>query len=504
MKRSGSRVVSRPGSILLVVVLALAMAALVTAGMIQGASAARAAGVAGADRDQLRSLAWSGVLASMTELGGQRASLLQGKDPSLTARWTLYTAGGVRGVVSLRPFGAMSAASECARIDVNGANGADIARVNGLANDAGSIADGGQSWSSPEELREVVGRSGSKPEGLASAAPGLPADEASPVMGESVRAATPEWLSRVTVFSADAEVTRAGADRLDIGSEWDMASAKAAAGDRPGVDAVLEALAADTRRPTTMSGLVAWLSAKSTPPDMWGGVLDIFREHAGVRTRVLDINRADSGTIAGLPGVDGALADTLVAARQRMGEEALASVAWPVEAGVLSPAQLAPLLPRITTRSLVWRVRVIAEISAASDEAEPADVPAAGLGVERPQAPGTAPPVPTGLRMVYDAVIDLTGAAPRLAYLREGTWEGLTIPAGDEHPMHPVTETTAPEVLAPPSLPQQRLGVTDHADHAAGMTIAPVAPMVPHAENGEGARGPRVGRWTGGTPRGGG
>ncbi|MFA6044390.1 MAG: hypothetical protein WC718_05350 [Phycisphaerales bacterium] len=501
MRQRSGRIRSRSGSILFVVVLALAIAALVTAGMIQGAGAARAAGLAGADRDQLRSLAWSGVLASMTELGAQRDALLKGKDPVLTSRWTLFTSGGFKGTVSLQAFGAKPFASECARLDLNGANEADLARVSELANDAGQIAGG--TWTSPEELREVVGKGGPKLKGLASDGekPKVEAGEpeslgTSETTAEAPAKTTPAWLSRVTVFSADAQAARSGADRIAIGGAWDGASAKAVAGDNRGVDAVLEALAADTKRPTTMAGLVAWLGAQNTPLAEWGRVLDVFCDAPGVRTRVLDINRAEAGTIAGLPGSDTALADKLVAARQRLGEDSLTSLAWPVEAGVLTPAQLAPLLPRITTRSLVWRVRVVAEISTAGDEAQLPEV--AGLGVDRPPTPGTTPAPPAGLRLVYDAVIDVTGTTPRVAYLRDGTWDSLTMPMPPEKVEKPALVLETADALVPPVLPEKGLGEFDDAKGGGDVTVGPNAPTSPPAENAAAVRGPRVGRWVGG------
>lgn len=496
---------TRRGTILFVVVLALAIAALVTAGMIQSASAARATGRAGADRDQLRALAWSGVLAAMNELGAQRGSLLKGKDPTLTSRWQLFAADGLKGTVSLQAFGSKACVSECARLDVNGASATDLARVPGLESVADALAGG--TWTSPEELRAAASGPPPATPGLAESA--LP--ESAPGLSSSVeskdpsQAGPPAWLSRVTVFGADAGVTAGGTERIELGSAWDLASAKAAAGDDAGVSGVLEALAADTKRPTTMAGLVGWLSAKNTPLSQWGGVLDVFCDSAGERTRVLDINRADAGAIAGLPGFTSDLAAKLVAARQRLDEATLASPAWPVIAGVLNAQQLGELLPRITTRSLVWRVRVVAEISPASDEPELGPAAAtesalarAGAGQSEGDAPqaSSAADVPLpGLRMIYDAVIDVTGATPRVAYLREGTWDGLVLPKPAPAAVPQEQGTTPAAGLPEPELPP-RVGEALGDSEPAATVPLPAEDKAP-------ARGERVGRWIGASASGG-
>lgn len=462
---------TRRGTILFVVVLALAIAALVTTGMIQSASAARAAGRTGADRDQLRALAWSGVLAAASELGAQRADLLQGKDPSMTSRWQLFAAGGVKGTVRLEAFGARAAVSECGRLDVNGAAAADLSRVEGVAERADEIAGG--AWTSVEELREVAGRASGGAVDVATEA------GVRDVVGtsDSGSAGSLRWLSQVTVFSADAGVSERGAERIELGGAWDVQGAKAVAGEDGGVEGVIEALAAETQRPGSMSGLVGWLAARNVPLAKWGGVLDVFCDQAGVRTRVMDINRAEAAALAGLPGVDAALADRLVAARARLDATTLGSPAWPVVAGVLSPAQLGALLPRITTRSLVWRVRVVAEISPAEQEPE---LEASGLA---------------GVRMVYDAVIDVTEATPRVAYLRDGTWEGVTLPEAGVAAEPEASGGSAIEPWAAPVLPPRVAQAgTEVRTEVGGAALG-------GAGEGKVVVGARVGRWTGGSPR---
>ena len=492
---------TRRGTILFVVVVVLAIAALITAGMIQGASAARGSGRVGADRDQLRALAWSGVLGVMNELGAQRDNLLKGQSPTLTDRWQLYASGGLKGTVTLQPFGSARAVSECARLDVNGASAADLARLPALAQVAKSITSD-QTWTSPEELRDAATSNRDKPQGLApDADAGLSSPEAKPAG---------DWLKLVTVFSADAETAANGQDRVELGGDWDLASAKAAGGDNQGVTTIIQALAGDPKKPTTKAGLLRWLSATNAPAATWGGVLDAFCDASGVRTRVLDINRADGATLAGLPGLDAGLAEKLVAARNRLDPGGLASITWPIAAGVLTVDQLATLLPKITTRTLVWRVRVIAEITPATDDGAPAAAPAPGPGEVTSTGPGASPSAtPTqapGLRMILDAVIDVTGATPRVAYLRDGTWDGVMLPRAEPEaksaeipdvfaatgtPGEPAAAKDALFDIAPPELPGRRLGLEG---------TPPAAPAADHAA---GPVGPRVGRWIGGPTRGG-
>lgn len=484
---------SRRGTILFVVILALTIAALVTAGMIQGASAARASARAGADRDQLRALAWSGVLGAMNELASQRDALVKGKDPALTGSWQLFASGGDKAVVTLQKFGALHATSECARLDVNGAAASDLARVDGLADLAPAIASG-QPWTSPEELRELASAPATQTPGPT---PGTPTSAPS-----TTSAPGADWLKHLTTFSADAQVTQAGAARLVIADTWDLADAKAAAAETQGLAPLLEALAAEVKQPTTMSGLLAWLTAQNAPPAPAGHLLDLFCDSPGVHPRVVDLNRADAQVLAALPGMDAPLAQRLVAARERLDPNALSLITWPVSAGVLSPAQLATLLPKITTRSLVWRVRVIAQISPIADQPGPQS--AAGQGPDLGSGPlaATESAAPSGraasggLRMILDAVIDVTGATPRLAYLRDASWEGLRLPESSDQPNSaPDPADSTNDVDSPPSVESgfapPRLPIP-----------APSAAPPPAADNAP--KGRRVGRWLSGQTPGGG
>ena len=99
--------------------------------------------------------------------------------------------------------------------------------------------------------------------------------------------------------------------------------------------------------------------------------------------------------LATLPGVDVALAETIVSTRTGLSPDRRATSAWLYQEGVVDAARFKVVAPHLTTGSFQFSFHVI------------------GYGV------------PSGRYRVLDATIDLAGAAPRIIRLRDITKLGL-------------------------------------------------------------------------------
>jgi DNA uptake protein ComE-like DNA-binding protein len=125
-------------------------------------------------------------------------------------------------------------------------------------------------------------------------------------------------------------------------------------------------------------------------------LLDRFTTQADARIPgLININTTSATVLQTLPGMDEALADSIVSARKDLRIEQRSSPAWLYQEGLLDAGQFKKLAPYLTARSLQFHLQVV------------------GYGV------------PSGRYRVLEAIIDLAGPKPVIAYLRDITRLGL-------------------------------------------------------------------------------
>jgi hypothetical protein len=130
-----------------------------------------------------------------------------------------------------------------------------------------------------------------------------------------------------------------------------------------------------------------------------GQLLDRFTTDAKqIRLERVNINTAPASILAQVEGIDEALANTIVSARQGLSPEASRSIAWLLEESLLDADQFRQIEPLITARSFQFHIQVI----------------------------GYA--LPSGRYRVLEAIVDLIGPEPRVLYLRDLTKLGVPYP----------------------------------------------------------------------------
>jgi hypothetical protein len=110
---------------------------------------------------------------------------------------------------------------------------------------------------------------------------------------------------------------------------------------------------------------------------------------------LIDVNNASATVLQALPGIDEALADSIVSARRNLREEQKRTPAWLYQEGVLDADQFKKLMPYVTARGFQYHFHVV------------------GYGV------------PSGRYRVLEAIIDTADATPNITYLRDITRLGL-------------------------------------------------------------------------------
>ncbi len=104
---------------------------------------------------------------------------------------------------------------------------------------------------------------------------------------------------------------------------------------------------------------------------------------------LVNVNTAPAEVLAALPGMDPNLAQQIVDARRDLDPDAKSTVAWLYTQNLLDAAAFKTVAPSITARSFQYSVRCV------------------GFGV------------PCGRYRVVEAVVDFSGSAPRVVYLRD-------------------------------------------------------------------------------------
>lgn len=458
-----SRARGHRGVILLSVLVVVAIAALVGTTAMYVAEGERAGAEVSIERTRARALAWSGVQAALAELAEQRDVLLTGAAPELTPEWTLYTdENGSRGVVRLVPIGPEGevAVSELGKLDINTATEEMLAKVEGIGEGlAARIVEerAKRPFESAEDLARVVGVTA---ELLYGAGDDVDAD-ASSGSGDSRRERPPRRVNSglggrggtrreagsgasgerrsasglvdvLTVFAFDANIqaglgdggdSHRGKLRINLNTTWSD-ELGAAVGERFGPDAVrgVEDVFKAGATFKKDADIVGKLREMNAPPPSWGVFLDAFTTCPDpyLIGRV-DLSSAPAGVLACVPGLDADTAAEIVTARDRLDEQSRLDPAWPAARKIVPPEKWQEAADRVTTRSLVWRVRVGSGLlpADADDGAELED------------------------RMVLEAVLDVTSERARVAYLREVTL--LPLALAMERDLAPTEEESAPE-----------------------------------------------------------
>jgi len=112
-------------------------------------------------------------------------------------------------------------------------------------------------------------------------------------------------------------------------------------------------------------------------------------------TGLVNINTARAEVLATLPGLDANLAQEIVDVRGSLDAEAKGTVAWLYTQNLLDAEEFKAVAPHVTARGFQFSVRCV------------------GFGV------------PCGRYRVLEAVVDLAGQTPRIAYLRDITRLGM-------------------------------------------------------------------------------
>lgn len=405
MNRGGREATfGRHGSVLFAVLLVVAGAAVVVAGMLSAADARLVTSKAESERARARALAWSGVRVVMAQLEEQREQLLAGAEPVLEIPAQVYgDETGRAGVVRLEEVspGRLWAA-EAGKLNVNVADAAMIAKLPGVSGElAGRIvsARGQNGFASIEDLARVEGIT---PELLH----GEDDEEGQP-------AAALADLVTVSSFDPRVQAGLAGAPgvlRVRPAGEWTerlQASVRDRIGEA-GVGAVRQLYARGGSLRKTSEAVNA-LRTTGTPVAEWGKVLDLFTaiddEYA---PGLIDINAAPAAVLACVPGLEAA-AEQIASQREGLDEATRSDAAWIVVRGLVTPEEFEAASDWITTRSLQYRVRVAAgfqrEREGRGDEF--------GVFIEAPSE--------LEYPVVFEAVVDAASRRVRVASLRDVT-----------------------------------------------------------------------------------
>lgn len=401
------------GVALVAVLVVVAIGALVGSTLLYGAEAGRGVGAASVRVQQSRMSAWSGVQAVMAELAEQRDELLRGGEPRVMRAMRLGAAEG-GGVAVYRVVGAegREVVSEGAKLDVNIATAAMLAKAPGLDEQRAArivAARGERGFESVLELGRVEG---------------VTLEPVGGTEGEGVGLA-----DVLTVFSFDLDVQagvgpRAGAARgqrrIAVNGEWseELERRVGAWMERTHAE-VVAGLVRKEKQFGSLRDVVNELIVANVPPAAWGAVLDVVTvsEAEFVRGRV-DVNRAPAEVLACVPGIDEEAAERIVEARRSLSSDERGTTAWVVTEGVLTPRQFAEAVDHLTSRSMQWRV-VVEGGRLLEPERERRAIEIGGVtGDDVGDVPEDAQLLD---RVVLEAVIDVAGDRPRVAYLRDVT-----------------------------------------------------------------------------------
>jgi len=424
--------------VLIAVIIVAGVALLVTAGILMLVRG-ETAGAATLERSaQSRALAWSGVQAIGTALDDQRAAILAGEAPTIDGELIIYESGSRLGVIRLLPVEGDNSllAPQNARVDLTGSD-ATALTATGLVDSemAGRIIAhrgslGGRFQSELEllsvpgistkllfgELLSGGGGAGLGSEGLSEGRRGTGTNAGSGVRGgggagggetieidemarsRGVTASARGLMDVVTVHGYEPMLQRSGASRIQLVPPWTDAIAKAVTerfgeGAADGVRGLME-------RPDLEESLLGKaLAGLRLAPRDWVDPLDVLTtepgEYHGGR---IDINRAPYEVLLAVAGMTAPQAAEIVRQRESLSAEERSTPVWPLLRGIVEPEEFGNFVHRLTVRSWLWRVRLVAgEVAAETPEEE------------------LAHPI------IWEVVFDLSTPRWRIAYMRDIT-----------------------------------------------------------------------------------
>lgn len=470
----------RRGSVLFAVFVMIVLAALVgTTLLYRGDSYAAGVDAQRLER-RLRAAAWSGVCLAAERLAAQRDELLAGGSPRLGNDLVIESEGEPRFVVRFEELTeeGVRVTPEAARLNLNTATESMLASAPGFDASLAArlVASRGTGFDSVETALNVITPAGS----------------------DSEDGVDDDGMSRFTVFSFDPGVTVGvgggdgsndpgpGRRRLVLAGPWDDTKSKAlGARLSPEAAKAVEDAMKSQQPPRRPAGLVRAMGRAAVPTAQWAAVLD---EVAFVRDEyiagLIDINTASEAVLASVPGIDAGAAGRIVSTRATLAAGQKAKVTWPLTEGVLPLAGFEQAVNHITVRSLQWRVKVVAV-----REDEPS-------GVDQARRPGRV--------VVLEAVIDVASTRPRVAYMRDATYDDLAAVMRSitregmdeewptiERPLEP-----SAEVIAGPAQPEAVRGAAARrAEGRAPRGGARRTEAAPATEAEPPLRDPRIGRW---------
>lgn len=222
----------------------------------------------------------------------------------------------------------------------------------------------------------------------------------------------------VTVFSAAPQLQRSGVRRIGLGGSWsDELGRRLDERFGEGSGRVVQSLMEQGIALGSDRDIAAVLLRFNLPLERWAETLDALAgDDTLVRFGRIDINHAPIEALRGA-GFTEEEATAVVQARSALSADERWSPVWLRARGIIDGERYVDLCDRVTTRSWIHRVRIAAYVTSVDDESV--------------ILPGGGP-------LVFDLVVDLVDPSPRVALLREVTWDPLAraltamrMPGGD-------------------------------------------------------------------------
>lgn len=411
----------RRGTVLFAVLFLVVLGALSATTMLGAVAAERA--VVGRELEdiELRAAVRSALLVYMTELADQREAALGGEAPTLPQEIRIERGEGERAiVVRLIPWpDGRWLTPETGRLDLNHATVEMLGALPGMPASLAERIVAERERAFFQSPGDVLALDGAGVLLERSDPYGVSGDEASGGVAA---------FDLLTVFSSDPPVQagvgddeRRGTPRVNINAPWSDNMERAFRQNLSEQAAeTARTIFVDTPRIERASDLVAYLIEREVPVEEWGVLLDSLTTSAErYRLGGVDLNSASRGVLASLPGISEDIAAEIVGARERIDPVDRKGVTWPLAEGIVPVETFVGLVDRIVTRSLQWRVVLRAGFE------EPDEGAGFGFG-SLPEADEFGVEVSrddsslrAGPGVEIEAVIDIAGGEPRLAYLRD-------------------------------------------------------------------------------------
>lgn len=447
-RRQAPRLFSR-GVVILAVLVIVTLAALSAAVVVASAGTALIERRVEVDRTRLRLAAWSGLNATMQELGEQRDELLAGFAPVVTAERRFGTTPDGRVIVfrlvttddgsETEPDAAPALTPEAGGLDINIATADMLAALPGIdpvladrivserpeSGYASLVMLLAVEGVTPELLWGTVSGGGAPLEDVrsASSVPGGAQDATMPTTGLSrllsVHAADPD------VESGLSDPGTRGQRRLNLNTAWSTRLGRAL-DERfgAGTGSFIESMMANGVTFSSDAELLGNMARQIDSAEDWIEPFDALTTQPGLyRLGRVDINLAPASVLASIPGIDAQAAEQIVDRRERLDDTLRLTPLWPVVEGILTPEQMVEAIDWLGVRTMQWRVRI-------------------EVGYERPASDGLqmtgdrggASPARVEHAMRFEAVLDVASTRPRLASCHEVSslswWRMLPAMAG--------------------------------------------------------------------------